>query len=107
MILPVVAVLLPTMLALRLEDEIFHRILLIGIVPLSSLALFLGCQKHKLWTVLVWGLAGISILIFAAFFGHDFFGEAGEKVATVIGSLLIAVSHYKNYRLCGRHDCEI
>lgn len=105
MILPVVTVLLPTMLALTLEDEIFHRILLIGIVPLSGLALFMGCQKHRYWSVFAWGVTGLSILIFAAFFGHEVFGEQGEKAATAVGSLLIVVCHYKNYRQCGRHDC--
>lgn len=109
LILPVAAILLPTMLAIPLGDELFHKILLIGVIPMSALALLMGCRKHQNWTVLLWAGFGLFALVFAAFFGHDLFGEMGEKILTTLGSMLIIVSHYKNYRLCGKHhkcECE-
>lgn len=106
LILPIITILLPTVLALPLEGELFHQVLLFAIVPLSTVALMMGCRKHRTWSVLAWGGAGLIVLIFAALFGHDLFGETGEKFATAIGSALIILSHIKNYRLCDRHLCE-
>lgn len=107
LILPSLAILLPAVLAVPLGDELFHKALLICVIPLSAVALFLGCQKHKGWTVLSWGAIGLSILIFSAIFGHELVGETGEKLATVVGSSFIILSHYKNYRLCSKHQkCE-
>lgn len=107
LLIPVVVILLPTAIAIPLEDELFHKALLIGVIPMSIIALIMGCRNHKKWAVLLWGAYGLSILFFAGFFGHDIVGETGEKILTVIGSLLIIVGHYKNYRLCGKHQkCE-
>lgn len=107
LVLPIAAIVLPTLLAIPLNDEFFHQVLLIGVVPVSAVALLLGCKKHRMWETLAWGIAGLGILIFTAVLGHDLFGEIGEKVLTAIGSLLMIVSHYKNYRLCSKYQqCE-
>ena len=107
LILPSLLILLPAVLAVPLGDELFHKALLICVIPLSAIALFLGCRKHKSWNILSWGLLGLAVLIFAGFFGHDLVGETGEKLATIVGSLFIILSHYKNYRLCSNHKkCE-
>jgi len=105
LLLPSVAVLLPALIAVPLEDELFHRALLVGVVPLSVLALAMGCRQHKSWSVFICGVVGVIILVLAGLFGHDLVGEIGERIATVIGSLFIIVSHYRNYRMCCRHRC--
>lgn len=104
--LPSLMVLLPTFLVLPIEDEIFHRALLVGVVPLSAFALFMGCRNHRKWSIFVWGVIGLVVLILAGVLGHDILGEVGERVATVIGSFFIIFSHYKNYSNCYRHRCE-
>lgn len=107
LVVPSAAVLLPTMLAMPLQDELFHQILLLAVVPLSAVALLMGCRKHQTWSVLAWGSVGLFVLIFAGLFGHDLVGEAGERLGTAIGSAFIIGSHYKNYRLCrSAHHCE-
>ena len=107
LIIPVIPILLPTLFSLSLGGELFHKLLLVAVVPLSAVALLLGCQKHQHWTVLIWGIAGLSLLVFAGIFAHDLMGEAGEKTLTVVGSMLLVYSHYKNYRRCGEYEqCE-
>ena len=107
MLLPAIAILLPTVIAIPLGDELFHKILLTCVIPFSVVALFLGCRKHKNWTILSWGVIGLAVLIAAALFAHDLVGENGEKLATVVGSCFLIFSHYKNYRLCQTHEkCE-
>ena len=43
--------------------------------------------------------------IAAAALGHDGLGEAGERIATLIGAGAIAVCHVRNYLLCRRARC--
>lgn len=106
LILPVAAIAIPTLYTLPFEDELFHKVLLIVVVPISAFALLMGCQKHRTWSLLAWGAIGLTILTFTGLFGHDLFGETGERVATVIGSMCLIFCHYKNYRLCRSHHCQ-
>ena len=76
------------------------------VLPTSTVALFLGCRKHKQWTIAATGALGIAILVNVAFIGHDIFGLTGEKIATSVGGLILAVSHYLNYRACQNITCE-
>lgn len=98
--LPLVVVLLPSLVALGLEDESFHLWLVIVVIPVSAYALVMGCSKHRRMGVLYIGLLGMGILCLAPFVGHEFLGELGEKLLTLIGAVLIAATHIRNYRLC-------
>lgn len=102
--LPLLAVLLPSMAALPLQEESFHIWMVIAVVPISAYALTMGCKRHEDYRVLFIGSLGLLILAFTAFFGHDFFGEQLEKIFTVIGATIIASMHVWNYRLCQRQD---
>ncbi|WP_318837997.1 MerC domain-containing protein [Neiella holothuriorum] len=104
-LLPVAMVLLPAIAGTLLADESFHLILVVGILPTSALALVVGCRKHGHWAVLSWGFAGLSCLLLALAVGHDWFGEHGEKAMTLLGSVLVAVGHMKNFRLCRSKQC--
>jgi type IV secretory pathway VirB2 component (pilin) len=101
-LLPFALIALPALSATLTGDEAFHRLLLIGVIPTSVIALSMGCRKHGSWRTLLCGFFGLAILVAAAFFGHDLVGETGEKVATVLGASVIALSHFQNLRLCKR-----
>ena len=92
--------------ALWVADESFHQLLVFLVLPTSFLALALGCKKHRTWVVPAWGMCGITLLIIAALFGHDWVGEIGEKLLTFIGSILVMVGHVLNFRLCRSNACS-
>lgn len=104
---PVLITLLPIVSSSSLvEDILFHQLMLWVVLPTSVTALFLGCRKHKQFLIAAPGIIGISILVAVAFFGHAWFGIVGEKVATSVGGLVLALSHYLNYRACQDATCE-
>ena len=104
--MPFVVVLLPTLAAINLEDEAFHLWMVIAVIPTSLLALSMGCKKHRDYRVLLLGIIGLSLLIIAAFLGHDLLGESAETAVTVLGASIIAAGHLLNHRLCQHSRCE-
>lgn len=102
LVLPVVLVMLPALATLGLDNEAFHVWMTVVVLPVSALALVMGCRRHGRRWVLAVGSLGLAILILAVFAGHDVLGEVGERLMTVLGASLIAVSHYRNFRLCQR-----
>ena len=106
LITPIVVTLIPILsLSLSIEHIMFHTIMLWLVVPTSCIALFLGCRKHKKASIVIIGAAGMLVLISVALFGHDLYGHDNEKVVTTIGGLIIAFSHYLNYRACQSIVC--
>ena len=103
---PVLIVLVPVLASTLVADENFHKLMLIGVLPTSILALGVGCRRHGSRSVLTLGITGLAILICAALWGHDLLGEVGERLATLAGGLIMSVAHYRNYRLCRRTGCE-
>jgi len=106
MLLPVALAFLPSLASLPMGDESFHRALVFLVLPLSLIALTLGCKRHRQWYVFAIGAMGCSVLLITAVLGHDLMGEFFEKVATIIGSSLVASSHLVNYRRCRQVDCQ-
>jgi len=98
--LPFAVVLIPSLIALPLADEAFHKWMVFIVLPISLFALTMGCKGHKRYRVLLVGGVGLTILAGAAFFGHDLLGHNAEKVLTLIGTSIIAIGHYWNYKLC-------
>lgn len=108
LLLPIGLALLPSVAIIGvLSDELFHSLLIVLIIPTSLVALSLGCRLHKSLLVFLLGAAGMSILVLTAFFAHDFLGEQLEKVATILGAILIAASHAQNFSLCRRKECDL
>ena len=99
-LLPVVLIFLPALSTTFLGSEDFHKALLYFVVPSSTIALFLGCKMHGKNHVYVYGAVGIGALLIALFFGHDLFGESGEKLLTLLGAGIISLGHIKNQKLC-------
>ena len=102
MCLPLLLGFFPAVGATFFGEESFHVLLLWCVIPLSIISLSIGCRKHKDSFVATLGVAGVTLLSLAAFFGHEFLGESGERVTTLIGAIIIAGGHLRNYTLCRR-----
>ena len=103
LLLPIAVIFLPSISATFLGTEDFHKTLLYFVIPSSIIALSLGCKMHGKYEVYSYGFFGIGALLFASFFGHDYFGEVGEVSLTLLGAGIVSLGHYKNQKLCA--DC--
>ena len=103
---PLTLILMPSLAALPIADERVHLLLVLLVLPTSTVALTLGCRQHGLKHILAWGLTGIAILVLAAVLGEGFLGEYGEKILTVVGSVLVAVGHILNFKCCRNASCD-
>lgn len=104
---PVLVTLLPIFSTfVFFDDSMFHDLMLWLVLPTSVVALFLGCRKHKRLSIALTGALGIAILIGVAFMGHELFGIHGEKLATSAGGIVLAFSHFLNYKACQSIVCE-
>lgn len=104
--MPVLIIAIPVMSSTFLADEAFHRFLVWFVLPVSLAALFMGCRRHLDVIVCLCGGLGLFVLISIAYFGHDLLGESGERIATVVGGVILAAGHIRNYRLCRRVGCD-
>ena len=104
--LPLLLIILPSMIALQLDNEIFHTLIIITVLPVSIFALTLGYKKHKRNWLLIVGFTGLLLLVIAVILGEEITGEFGEKLLTVLGASLVAAGHLWNFRLCQQlADC--
>ncbi len=101
--LPIILIFFPAISATFFGSEDFHKSLLYFVIPSSILALYVGCNMHGKYNVYFYGAIGISLLLIAVFFGHDYFGENGETFLTLLGAGIISYGHFKNQQLCA--DC--
>jgi len=106
LLMPSFLVLLSGYVSLSYNNELVHYAILFLAIPISFYALLMGAKNHKSYTYLVWGLIGLFTLIFAVTLGVQLWGEFGEKLITSMGAILVAFSHYKNYKLCREADCD-
>lgn len=104
--LPILVTLFPIIRGSLLEEQAFHLIILVFILPTSLIALTIGCRKHKDRLTFILGACGLSILTFTALFGHEVFGLDGERWVTTVGGLVLAAAHIQNFRCCRADDCE-
>ncbi|WP_282166439.1 MerC domain-containing protein [Shewanella japonica] len=103
---PLLLILFPTMLSLPVSDHFYHILMVWVIIPTSSIAVFLGCTRHKDPTVLVLAFSGMIALGVTAIYGHDLFGETGEKLMTLASTIILVCAHWRNYSLCRSDACE-
>jgi drug/metabolite transporter (DMT)-like permease len=98
--LPLILIFLPSVSGLIVfSDERFHLWLVIAVAPISIFAITTGYFHHRRTSIFFISAIGMLILLSAAIFGHDTFGEKGEVIVTLIGSVLIAFGHISNFRL--------
>lgn len=103
--IPLLIVLLPSLSALNLENEVFHKWMVFTVLPTSIYALTVGCRQHQRYTLMPLGGLGLLLLIAALVLGEEF-GAFYEKLLTLMGAVIIASSHYLNFSLCRQHQCQ-
>lgn len=102
--LPALIAVFPLLGATLLDHESFHQIILIAVVPTTTMALGAGYRRHRNRPVALLGVIGIAALVYAAFTLHASHAHTMETLVTVVGGLLLSVAHIMNYRRCGhRH----
>lgn len=104
--LPILITLFPIIEGALLEEQQFHALFLILVLPTSATALTLGCRRHRDWITGGVGAVGMTILVLAAFWGHDWLGLTGERLATMLGGAILASGHILNFRRCHELDCD-
>ena len=106
LLVPSFLVFLSGYVSLSYNNELIHYVLLFIAIPVSLYALIIGVRNHKSYAYLYAGLVGITALILAVTLGAQIWGETGEKALTTVGAILVAISHFKNYRLCREVECD-
>ena len=106
LLMPSFLVLTSGFFALSIDNELIHKAFLIIVLPVSLYALITGYRNHKTISYFYLGTLGLWLLVFAVFFGDGVFGELAEKSLTLLGSIIVASAHYKNYKACKELDCS-
>ena len=106
LLLPAAIVLYPSTLGFLPGDESVHFALLFLVIPVSAYALVKGGKVHKSRKVFITGISGLLVLVAAVVLGHDILGEIGEKILTVLGSIIVIIAHVQNHLICRATDCE-
>ena len=106
LLLPAAIVLYPSTLGFLPGDESVHFALLFVVIPISAYALVKGGKVHKSRKVFITGISGLLVLVAAVVLGHDILGEIGEKILTVLGSIIVIIAHVQNHLICRATDCE-
>jgi cytochrome c biogenesis factor len=85
----------------------FHQFMLWLVLPVSLIALGIGCARHRNGLVATTGLMGLCLIVLASVTQHGLLPQSLELASAVAGSLLLSISHALNYRQCRTgHCCE-
>ena len=103
---PSLLVLFSSFESIQYNNELIHFLFLLMAVPISFFALILGLKNHKKSSYFLIGIAGLTILILALILGEEILGELGEKLVTLIGSIIVVFAHFKNYQTCIQIECS-
>ena len=97
---PTFLILTSGILSFSLDNEFVHKIIVLIALPVSIYALSLGYKNHKTTSFFPVGIIGLCILILVVILGESILGEFGEKGLTLLGSIMVAFAHYRNYQTC-------
>jgi hypothetical protein len=86
----------------QFSDDHLHAEMLIVVIPISLVALALGYRRHRHMGIVVAGIVGLAVLTIGGTIAHSTYGLLADRTLTVIGSIVLAVTHYRNFRL-SRH----
>ena len=89
-----------------INNELIHKIILLIAIPVSLYALRLGYKNHNIVSYLYIGIIGLLTLATAVLLGESVLGESGEKIMTLVGSILVCYSHFKNHQTCKTLECS-
>jgi hypothetical protein len=100
--------------------------MILFVVPTTSAAVFMGCRKHKDKAVFLLGMLGLALLVSIAAYETLFHTELAlsahahcqqcvatsegnfltpRTIVNVMGGILLASAHVRNYLLCRKADC--
>ena len=99
-LVPSFIIFFPAFISIELDNELVHYLMLFFVFPISMIALSNGVKNHKKFSFFFIGMIGLFILICAVLFGESNLGETGEKALTLIGSIILSIAHYKNFKTC-------
>ena len=99
-LVPSFIIFFPTFISFELDNELIHYLMLFFVFPISMIALSNGVKNHKKFSFFFIGMIGLFILICAVLFGESNLGETGEKALTLIGSIILSIAHFKNFKTC-------
>ena len=124
---PILVIFLPILTTSFWVHQDFHLWMILFVVPTTSAAVFMGCRKHKDKAVLVLSLLGLSVLIGVTIYETVFHsgqalnheahcsvcaaaaqgkGLSFTAMINVLGGILLASAHVRNYLLCRKRDCS-
>ena len=103
---PTFLILTSSILSFSLDNEFVHKLIVLIAVPVSIYALSLGYKNHKTISFFPVGITGLCILVLVVILGESTLGEFGEKGLTLLGSIMVAFAHYRNYQTCRKIDCN-
>jgi hypothetical protein len=97
LLLPFVVAVLPFLG--QFSDDHLHAEMLIVVVPVSVVALALGYRRHRDAGVIVAGAIALALLAVGGTIAHSAYGLLADRALTVVGSITLAITHYRNFRL--------
>jgi len=97
LLLPFVVAVLPFLG--QFGDDHLHAEMLVVVVPVSVVALALGYRRHRHPGVVVSGAVGLALLVVGGTIAHSAYGLLADRMLTVVGSITLAITHYRNFRL--------
>ena len=92
--------------AATLDNEFVHNLILFFAIPISLFALTLGYKNHGAPQYFFIGITGLIILVMAIILGEPLYGETGEILFTILGSVFVVFAHYKNHQICKEINCS-
>jgi prepilin signal peptidase PulO-like enzyme (type II secretory pathway) len=103
---PVLVAMLPIAALTFGSNGHFHELMLWVVVPTSLAGLFFGVRVHKRKEIVVVGTLGMLLIAIAALVGHDSWSRWLEISVGIVGSLVLALAHWNNFkavRRCHHH----
>ena len=97
LLFPVAIIVLPFLG--QFADDHLHAEMLVFVIPVSLLALWFGYRRHRQIVVWYYGIAGLLLLTIGGTLVHDNYGLLADRAMTVAGSIVLAITHYRNFRL--------
>ncbi|CAA6808343.1 MAG: Unknown protein [uncultured Campylobacterales bacterium] len=114
---PLLVTLSPLLATTFWINENFHLWMILLVIPTTSIAIFLGCRKHKDRWVVILSFTGLLILVSVALFEWFTFsnveihcsscagGIKNSTILNIFGAICITLAHTRNYILCRKSSC--
>ena len=106
LLMPAFLITTSSFIALQIDNEFLHGVMLLIIFPISTFALLTGLFNHDGKISFLSGCIGLITLLYAYFAGEEILGEWGEIIMTLVGSAILVFAHWQNFELCRDQACD-